>query len=101
MIEIKEKIENLRARLHQLNFEYYVNDKSLISDFDFDQLMKELQDLEEKYPEFDDSNSPTQRVGGQVTKNFETIVHKERMYSLGNTYSEDEIKEWVHKEFRW
>jgi DNA ligase (NAD+) len=97
MIEIKEKIENLRARLHQLNFEYYVNDKSLISDFDFDQLMKELQDLEEKYPEFNDSNSPTQRVGGQVTKNFETIVHKERMYSLGNTYSEDEIKEWVDR----
>ena len=92
---IKEKIESLRSKLHRYNFEYYVNDKSLISDFDFDQLMKQLQILEQNNPEFNDLNSPTQRVGGQITKNFETVIHAERMYSLGNTYSEDEIREWV------
>ena len=97
MNDIKDKIEALRSKLHYYNFEYYVNDKSLISDFDFDHLMKELQVLEEKNPEFNDLNSPTQKVGGQVTKNFKTIVHAERMYSLGNTYSEDEIREWVNR----
>lgn len=97
MNPIQKKIENLRSKLHQFNYEYYVNDTSLISDYDFDQLMKELQVLEEKHPEFYDSNSPTQRVGGQITKNFDTIAHAERMYSLGNTYSENEIREWVER----
>ncbi len=94
---IQEKIESLRAKLHLCNFEYYVNDNSLISDFEFDQLMKELQEIENKHPEFYDSNSPSQRVGGQITKNFKTVEHKERMYSLGNTYSEEEIQDWINR----
>ena len=97
MTNAQEKIEGLRSKLHQYNFEYYVNDTSLISDFEFDQLMKELQDLEALHPEFYDSNSPSQRVGGQITKNFETVTHAERMYSLGNTYSEEEIRDWVDR----
>ena len=97
MTNVQEKIEGLRLKLHQYNFEYYVNDTSLISDFEFDQLMKELQDLEALNPEFYDSNSPSQRVGGQITKNFQTVTHAERMYSLGNTYSEEEIREWVDR----
>lgn len=96
-MSIQEKIESLRAKLHLYNFEYYVNDTSLISDFEFDQLMRELQELESNYPEFYDSNSPSQRVGGQVTKNFKTVEHKERMYSLGNTYSEEEIQDWINR----
>ena len=97
MTNVQEKIEGLRLKLHQHNFEYYVNDTSLISDFEFDQLMKELQDLEALNPKFYDSNSPSQRVGGQITKNFQTVTHAERMYSLGNTYSEEEIREWVDR----
>ena len=97
MTNVQEKIEGLRLKLHQHNFEYYVNDTSLISDFEFDQLMKELQDLEALNPEFYDSNSPSQRVGGQITKNFQTVTHADRMYSLGNTYSEEEIREWVDR----
>ena len=96
-MSIQEKIESLRAKLHLYNFEYYVNDNSLISDFEFDQLMKELQEIENKHPEFYDSNSPSQRVGGQITKNFKTVEHKERMYSLGNTYSEKEIQDWINR----
>jgi len=96
-MSIQEKIESLRAKLHLYNFEYYVNDNSLISDFEFDQLMKELQEIENKHPEFYDSNSPSQRVGGQITKNFKTVEHKERMYSLGNTYSEEEIQDWINR----
>ena len=96
-MSIQEKIESLRAKLHLYNFEYYVNDNSLISDFEFDQLMKELQEIENKHPEFYDSNSPSQRVGGQITKKFKTVEHKERMYSLGNTYSEEEIQDWIKR----
>ncbi len=96
-MSIQGKIESLRAKLHLYNFEYYVNDISLISDFEFDQLMKELQEIENKHPEFYDSNSPSQRVGGQITKNFKTVEHKERMYSLGNTYSEEEIQNWINR----
>lgn len=97
MNDIKNKIEALRSKLHHYNLEYYVNDKSLISDFEFDHLMKELQVLEQKNPELNDFNSPTQRVGGQITKSFKTGVHAEHMFSLGNTYSEDEIREWVDR----
>ena len=96
-MSIQGKIESLRAKLHLYNFEYYVNDISLISDFEFDQLMKELQEIENKHPEFYDSNSPSQRVGGQITKNFKTVEHKERMYSLENTYSEEEIQNWINR----
>ena len=71
-----------------------MNDRSLISDYDFDVKLKELELLEKNHPEFFDQNSPTQRVGGQITKKFETITHKNRMYSLDNSYSVDDLLDW-------
>ncbi|NIJ45360.1 DNA ligase (NAD+) [Wenyingzhuangia heitensis] len=91
---IQQKIENLRDTLHKHNYEYYVLDNATISDYDFDMLLKELQALEEAHPEFADENSPTQKVGGAVTKNFETVVHKNRMYSLDNSYSKEDLLDW-------
>lgn len=90
----KEKIESLRAQLHEHNHNYYVKDAPVISDYDFDRLLKELQDLEAAHPEFDDPNSPTQRVGGGLTKNFETVKHEYRMYSLDNSYSKEDLLDW-------
>ncbi len=94
MTDIQQKIEQLRSDLRQHNYNYYVLDEPIISDYDFDIKLKALQELEDKYPEFFDSNSPTQRVGGEVTKNFETIMHKHRMYSLANSYSREDILDW-------
>jgi DNA ligase (NAD+) len=94
MTEIEQKIQDLRNELREHNYNYYVLDNALISDYDFDLKLKELQDLETKYPEFFDANSPTQRVGGEVTKNFETIVHENRMYSLDNSYSKEDLEDW-------
>ncbi|NJB81669.1 NAD-dependent DNA ligase LigA [Wenyingzhuangia aestuarii] len=91
---IQQKIENLREVLHKHNYEYYVLDNATISDYDFDMLLKELQALEEAHPEFADENSPTQKVGGTVTKNFQTVVHKNRMYSLDNSYSKEDLLDW-------
>lgn len=90
----EEKIYRLREELHQHNYNYYVLDKPEISDFEFDKLLKELQELEEQYPEYHDPNSPTLRVGGAVTKNFATVVHEHRMYSLANSYSKDDLEDW-------
>lgn len=91
---IQQKIENLRTTLHKFNHEYYVLDNASISDFEFDQLLKELQALEAAHPQFFDANSPTQKVGGAITKNFETVVHKNRMYSLDNSYSKEDLLDW-------
>src|SRR5210317_854629 len=93
-MSIQEKIEALRAELRMHNYNYYVLDNPTISDYEFDIKLKELQDLEAKHPEFYDPNSPSQRVGGQVTKNFETVVHEYRMYSLDNSYSKDDLLDW-------
>ncbi|CAL65618.1 NAD-dependent DNA ligase LigA [Christiangramia forsetii] len=93
-MEVEKKIRGLREELQQHNYNYYVLDKPQISDYEFDIKLKELQELEEKYPEFEDDNSPTRRVGGAVTKNFETVVHENRMYSLSNSYSKEELEEW-------
>lgn len=90
----EEKIQKLREELHRHNYLYYVLDKPEISDYDFDQKLKELQELEEKHPEFFDENSPTLRVGGAVTKNFATVVHEHRMYSLDNSYSKEDLENW-------
>ena len=93
-------IQALREELNRHNYNYYVLDNPTISDFDFDIKLKELQALEAKHPEYFDENSPTQRVGGAVTKNFNTITHERRMYSLDNGYSKDELLEWekrLHK----
>lgn len=94
MENIKQNIENLRKELHQHNHNYYILDNPTISDFDFDMKLKELQKLENQHPEFKDANSPTQRVGGGITKKFNTIVHRNRMYSLDNAYSFEELDEW-------
>lgn len=90
----KEKISQLRSQLREHNYNYYVLDTPTISDYDFDVLLKELQALEIAHPEFDDPNSPTHRVGGQVTKNFETVPHEFRMYSLDNSYSKEDLEDW-------
>ena len=66
----------------------------MISDFEFDRLLRELQDLERDHPQFADPNSPTQRVGGSITKSFETVVHDHRMYSLDNSYSKEDLLDW-------
>ncbi|BFM44652.1 NAD-dependent DNA ligase LigA [Flavobacterium sp. CFS9] len=90
----QETIQALRNELNQHNYNYYVLDNATISDYDFDIKLKELQDLENKHPEFFDENSPTQRVGGAVTKNFKTIAHQYRMYSLDNSYSKEDLLDW-------
>ncbi len=91
---IKEKIEELRRELREHNHNYYVLDNPTISDYDFDMKLKELQRLESKHPEFYDATSPTLRVGGAITKSFNTIVHEHRMYSLDNSYSKEDLKDW-------
>jgi DNA ligase (NAD+) len=91
---IKEKILTLRNLLRQHNYNYYVLDNATISDYEFDIKLAELQELEEKYPQFFDANSPTQRVGGSVIKSFETVTHNYRMYSLANSYSLADLKDW-------
>ena len=90
----KEQILKLRKELSQHNHSYYVLDKPTITDFEFDIKLKRLQVLEINYPQLFDSSSPTQRVGGEVTKNFETIVHTQRMYSLDNSYSKEDLMDW-------
>ncbi|WP_281309821.1 NAD-dependent DNA ligase LigA [Flavobacterium flavigenum] len=96
-MSIQETIQNLRNELNQHNYNYYVLDDATISDYDFDTKLKELQDLEKKHPEFFDEHSPTQRVGGMVTKNFKTIAHQFRMYSLDNSYSKEDLVDWENR----
>ena len=93
-MNIQDTIQQLRSELDQHNYNYYVLDQPQISDFEFDQKLKELQALEAAHPDFFDSNSPTQRVGGAVTKNFQTVVHDYRMYSLDNSYSKEDVVDW-------
>lgn len=93
-MNIQQKIEELRRELREHNYNYYVLDNPTISDYDFDIKLKELQSLEAQHPEFYDPTSPTLRVGGMVTKNFETVVHHHRMYSLDNSYSKEDLEDW-------
>ncbi|MFM7636834.1 MAG: DNA ligase LigA-related protein, partial [Crocinitomicaceae bacterium] len=94
---IQSRIQVLTRELHEHNHRYYIENNPQISDFEFDMLLKELQDLEEKYPELSFENSPTKRVGGDITKKFEVEEHKFPMLSLSNTYSEEEIREWEER----
>ncbi len=96
-MNVLDAITKLRAELNQHNYNYYVLDNPTISDFEFDMKLKELQDLESKYPEFYDENSPTLRVGGTITKNFETVYHEHRMYSLDNSYSKEDLLDWENR----
>lgn len=93
-MNIEQQINNLREELNAHNYSYYVLDEPSISDFDFDSQLKKLQELEAAHPEFYDANSPSLRVGGAVTKNFETIAHRYRMYSLDNSYSKEDLEDW-------
>ncbi|WP_370390868.1 NAD-dependent DNA ligase LigA [uncultured Winogradskyella sp.] len=96
-MNIKDKIEALREELRQHNYKYYVLDNPTISDYEFDMKLKELQELEAAHPEFFDPSSPTQRVGGEITKNFATVVHDYRMYSLDNSYSKEDLLDWEQR----
>lgn len=93
-MDVLANIQTLRKELDEHNYNYYVLDNPTISDFEFDQKLKQLQELEAKHPEYFDENSPTHRVGGGITKNFETVVHQNRMYSLENSYSKEDLMDW-------
>ena len=90
----KQRIEQLRRELHEHNYKYYVLNQPEISDYDFDQLMHELQDLEVRHPEMADPNSPTQRVGSDLQSEFRQVTHKYPMLSLANTYNEQDVRDW-------
>ncbi len=94
---VKHKIDTLRQELHKHNHNYYVLNQPTISDFDFDQKLKELTKLEQDNPQYNDSNSPTQRVGSDLSNDFQQIVHKYPMLSLGNTYNEGEIADFYER----
>lgn len=96
-MDIKEKIENLRIELHRHNYNYYVLNAPEISDKEFDDKMRELQDLEDQHPEYRDENSPTMRVGSDLNKNFTQVPHKYPMLSLANTYSEAEVSDFYER----
>src|SRR5687768_9977840 len=92
--EVKDKIDALVKELNQHSYNYYVLAMPTIADYTFDQKLEELNQLELAYPEFADPNSPTQKVGGEITKTFTTVKHKWPMLSLGNTYSEQDLRDF-------
>ena len=94
---VKDQIEELRKEIHRHNHNYYILNSPEISDKEFDSLLKKLERLEAENPEFYDPLSPTQRVGSDLTKNFEHVVHERPMMSLSNTYSIEEVDEWVER----
>ncbi|HJR99597.1 MAG TPA: NAD-dependent DNA ligase LigA [Flavobacterium sp.] len=93
-MDVLNTIQRLREELNLHNYNYYVLDNATIADYEFDIKLKELQDLENAHPEYFDINSPTQRVGGTITKNFQTVAHRQRMYSLDNSYSKEDLLDW-------
>src|SRR6056297_1250281 len=95
--KIKERIEKLRQILHYHNYQYYVLAQPEISDFEYDNLLKELNELEKNNPQFFDPNSPTQRVGNDTTLEFKQVTHKYPMLSLGNTYSSEEVTDFIQR----
>ncbi|MDR1762403.1 MAG: NAD-dependent DNA ligase LigA [Dysgonamonadaceae bacterium] len=97
MEAIKEKIEALRKEIERMNYRYYVLSEPEVSDYDFDMKLKELERLEKEHPEFFDPNSPTQRVGSDVSKSFEQVEHAYPMLSLANTYSEGEVQDFYNR----
>ncbi|MBQ2394720.1 MAG: NAD-dependent DNA ligase LigA, partial [Alistipes sp.] len=92
---IATRIKELREKLNYHNHKYYVENSPEISDYDFDMMLRELQDLECQYPEYDDPNSPTKRVGSDITTEFQTVAHRFPMLSLGNTYSLEELHDFI------
>ncbi|MDP4290294.1 MAG: NAD-dependent DNA ligase LigA [Bacteroidota bacterium] len=92
--QARQRITSLREQINRHNHLYYILSAPVISDYDFDQLLKELEELEKQFPEYDDPLSPTKRVGGDITKEFKQIVHRYPMLSLGNTYSFEEVEDF-------
>ena len=97
IMSVKEQIEALRKELEQHNYKYYVLSAPVISDQEFDAKMRTLQELEAAHPEYYDVNSPTQRVGSDLTKDFVQVTHRYPMLSLGNTYSEEEVRDFYER----
>ncbi len=97
MDNVEQRIETLRRELNEHNRRYYVENSPVISDREFDMMLKELEQLEREHPEFDDPYSPTHRVGSDLSKGFEQVVHERRMLSLGNTYSVEEVDDFVKR----
>lgn len=95
--DIKNQIKTLTQQLNQYNYNYYVLSQPNISDYEFDMLLKKLEKLEKQYPQFASPNSPTKRVGGDITKKFKTVKHEFPMLSLANTYSKEELIEWENR----
>ncbi|TAE49937.1 MAG: NAD-dependent DNA ligase LigA, partial [Cytophagales bacterium] len=88
---MEQRIKELTEKLNYYNLMYYQKHTSIVTDFEFDKMLEELQNLEIKYPQFKQPDSPTQRVGGTISKDFPTVKHKYQMLSLGNTYSEEDL----------
>ncbi len=97
MESVKQQIESLRSQLHEHNYNYYILSQPTISDFEFDRLMRQLMELEAAYPEYYDPNSPSVRVGSDINNNFTQVVHRFRMLSLQNTYSEAEVTDFYNR----
>ena len=98
MASVREQIESLRSRLNEYNYKYYVEAQPVVSDYEYDTLLRELQQLEAQHPEFFDPASPTQRVGSDLVANeFNSVAHRFPMLSLSNTYSLEELREFVER----
>src|SRR6476661_6498424 len=95
--EAKKRIDQLSKEIEQHNHKYYILDEPAISDFEFDKLLEELIRLEKEFPELLSSNSPSQRVGGTITKNFRSVKHRYPMLSLSNSYSADDLIDFDRK----
>ncbi|MEN8902323.1 MAG: NAD-dependent DNA ligase LigA [Nonlabens sp.] len=93
-MDVQSQINSLRDELREHNYNYYVNDNPTISDFEFDKKLEQLKSIEAAHPEFYDATSPSVRVGGEITKNFNTVKHINRMYSLDNSYSIEDLQDW-------
>ena len=96
-IDAAAKIAELSDELSRYNREYYIENNPTVSDYDYDQKLSELKQLEQQFPNLADANSPTKRVGGDITDKFETVTHRFPMLSLSNTYSKEEIIEWENR----
>ena len=95
--DIKKRIDALSKELHQHNYNYYVLNSPTISDYEFDMKLKELQSLEDAYPEFRSPNSPTQRVGSDINQEFRQVAHRYPMLSLANTYNKEEVRDFYER----
>ena len=96
-MSVEQQIKELRELLNLYNYKYYVENNPAVSDYEFDTLLRQLQDLERDNPQFDDPNSPTRRVGSDLSNSFRSVEHSFPMLSLSNTYSLDELREWVER----